>query len=598
MKKGFTAMQEKLDQTNSEKIRTLINTALGKAKADLVISNANLVNVYSGELLSGQSVAIKGDRIAFIGEQSEHTIGPDTDVIDASGKVLIPGFIDAHTHPFQLCPVDGFLKYAIRGGTTAIISETTHLALTLGYRGLQQFLKATNNQPIKIFTTVAPTVSLSPTSQLNILRPEQLRRLFKQKSIVGLGENNWPSILKNDGGIISLHAETLNAGKQLEGHSAGASGINLVAYVASGISSCHESTTIEDVLERLKLGLHVMIREGDVRRDLEAIASIKDEPIDFRRLVLCTDGVKPTHLIQHGYMEFVIQKAIDLGFNPIVAIQMATINAAEHFSLDNLIGGIAPGKCADMVIIPNLRNIEAEMVISNGQIIAQRGQLLVQPRKHAYHKSILRSIHIPGKMEPADFQISVQETDKSVTVRVINQITEAVTKEEQIAITPKNGLLETDIERDILKVSFIDRTNSPGKMFTGFVKGFGMRRGAIACSVSMILSGITVVGTKDEDIAGAVNRVIDLQGGVVVYNEGEVLAELPLPVAGYISELPIEIVSERFEAIQKSSADLGTSLPRIYSTVAALGTTVIPFLRICESGLMDIKKGELVGLLV
>ena len=595
---GVEEMKEISEQMNSGRIKTLIDTALGREKADMVVANADLVNVYSGELLKGHSVAVKGDRIAFVGEKADHTIGPDTRVIDAAGKVLIPGFIEAHTHLLSLSRVDEFLKYAMGGGTTTIITETRNFTIPLGYRGVREFLKATALQPVKIFVTVAPVLGLSPSAQSNALSPGVLRSLLKHERVIGLGETPWPFILKDLGGITGLHAETLKAEKHIEGHTAGASGNNLVACVASGISSCHESTTAEEALERLRLGFHVMIREGHIRQELEAIAKIKNMQIDFRRLVLCTDGVRLQHLMEYGYMDFVVQKAIDLGFDPIVAIQMATINAAELFKLDNLIGGIAPAKCADMVILPDLRKIEAEMVISNGQIIAENGRITVTPRKHVYSRSTLRSVHIPRKIKPADFEVRMQGGDKPVTVRVIKMITGLVTAEEQIVMNPCNGLLEADVEGDILKVSFINRTNRPREMFTGFIKGFGMKKGAFACSVSMGLSGITVVGASDEDMAGAVNRVKALQGGVVVYNEGKVLAELPLPIAGFVSELPVETIVQRWEEIQQRAVDLGTSLEDIYATVGTLTTDIIPFLRICESGLMDIRKWEIVDLIV
>ncbi|MFC1925278.1 adenine deaminase C-terminal domain-containing protein [Chloroflexota bacterium] len=590
--------EETLQQIEPVKIKTLIDTALGKTKADIVVAGADLVNVYSGEVLRGQSVAIKGARIAFVGDRAEHTIGPGTRIIDATGKILIPGLIDPHTHPVPLFNLDEFLKYAMIGGTTTIVSETVELVIPMGYRGVQEFLKAAGKQPVKIFVTVGPVPSLSPSSKLNFLRPEKLRRLLKQKNIVGQGEIPWPFVVDGDGEILQLYAETLKAGKQIVGHSAGARGSKLQAYVASGVSSCHEPTTAEEVMERLRLGLHVMIREGDIRRDLEVIASIKDKHIDFRRLVFCTDGMMPSNVMKQGYMESVVQKAIDLGFDPIVAIQMATINPAEYFCLDNLIGGIAPGKCADMVILTDLRNIEAEMVISNGRIIAQRGKILVPPIRHHYPKSLTRIVPLPRKIKPADFKIRIQGTDKQVTVRVINQVTDIVTREEKVDMTSQNGFLEADSERDLLKVAFIDRASNPGKMFTGFIKGFGMKKGAFASSAPWDLSGIIVVGARDEDMAGAVNRIITLQGGTVVYNKGQVLAELPLTIAGYISDLPTETVNHRSEEIQHKLTELGTSLLDANLTLTALTTSVIPFLRICESGLMDIGKGELVDLIL
>jgi len=591
-------MRKEFDQIDSGKIRMLINTALGKTKADIVVTNADLVNVYSGELLAGWSVAIKGDRIAFVGEKAEHTIGPDTMVIDAAKKALVPGFIDSHIHLLGVCDIYGFLQYSMSGGTTTIISETANLVMPLGYRGVEEFLKATADQPVKIYATVASPLNLGSAALSEILVPEKLRRLLKHKRILGMGETSWPFVLENLGGIIDLHAETLNAGKLVEGHSAGSSGNNLQAYVASGISSCHEPINDEEVLDRLRLGLHVMVREGDVRRDLEVIAGIKDQPIDFRRLVFCTDVMHPEHLIEHGHMEFVVQKAIDLGFDPIVAIQMATLNAAEHFHLDNLIGGIAPGKCADMVLLPNLRRIKAEMVISNGQIIARDGKILVQPRKHVYSSSTLRSVRIPRELEPADFRIPTGGGYKPVTVRVINVIAGPITIEEQVIMTPKDGLLDVNLEKDILKVAFINRTNNEGKMFTGFVKGIGFEKGAYASSVSMGSSGITVVGSNDQDMAGAVNRVIGLQGGVVLYAEGKVIAELPMPIGGFTSDLPIEEVRQRYEDIRRSAMFLGSPLQDIYMIITALTTTVLPSLRICEAGLIDIKKRKLLGLFV
>lgn len=591
-------MHSKFDQVDSKKIKTLIDTALGKIKADIVVADTDLVNVYSGELLKGWSVAIKGDRIAYVGKNAEHTVGPDTRVIDATGKVLIPGLIDSHVHLLGVCDIYGFLKYSMRGGTTSIISETANLVMPLGYQGVREFLEAAADQPVKIYATIASPLNLGSAGISETLDPKKLGKLLEHKRIVGLGETSWPFVLEDLGGITGFHAETINAGKQVEGHSAGAGGNNLQAYIASGITSCHEPVTVEEVLDRLRLGLHVMLREGDVRRDLEAIAGIKDYPVDFRRLVFCTDVMHPEHLMENGHMEFVVQKAIDLGFDPIVAIQMATLNAAEHFHLDNLIGGIAPGKCADMVILPNLRKIEAEMVISNGQVIAQNGQILIQPRKHTYSGSTLRSVHIPRTLEPADFHIHLRERDKPVTVRVINLIVGPITIEEQVPMIPKDGLLQVDLDKDILKVAFIDRAKNEGKMFTGFVKGIGMKRGAYASSVSMGSSGVTVVGVNDEDMAGAVNRVIELQGGVVIYAEGKVIAELSMPIGGFTSDLPIEEVRQRYEQIRRGAIDLGSSQQDIYLIITALTTTVLPSLRICEAGLIDIKRRKLLGLLV
>ena len=588
--KAISAMSPK-------QMKELIDVALGNAKADLVVVGGDLVNVYTGELLPDYSVATKGERIAFVGKNAEHTIGTNTTVIEAKGKTLIPGFIDAHTHLMVYCTMDEFLNYVMIGGTTTIITEILELSFPLGYRGLWQFLETIKEQPIKIFVTAPSMVSLSPAAQANAFSPQTIRKLLKQGGVAGLGETYWPPILQGDDRLLELFAETVALGRKVEGHSAGARGNKLVAYVASGVSSCHESINVDEVLERLRLGLWVMVREGDVRQDLEAIAKIKDEKIDFRRLCLVTDGLSPKQLKECGCMEFIVQKAIDLGFDPIIAIQMATINPAEHFSLDSILGGIAPGRYADIVVIPNLRTIRAELVISNGKVIAKNGQLLVPPKKYPFPASARRSIRIHRRFEPADFNIPVKG-EAPVTVRIIELVTDLVTREAQVTITPSQGWLEGDVSRDILKVAVVATAGQPGKMFVSFIKGFRLKKGAIATSGAWDMAGIVVVGTNNEDIALAVNRIVELQGGTVLCADGEILAELPMSIGGQISELSIEEVSQRMEKIQQKATELGVPSSRVYLTLSTLTTAAIPFLRICESGLIDIRESKIVDLIV
>jgi adenine deaminase len=578
-------------------MKELMSVALGESQADLVVVNGDLVNVYTGELLKGYSIAVKGERIAYVGKNAAHTIGKATQVIDVAGKVIIPGLIDAHTHLLWFCTVEEILRYVMKGGTTTIITEALEFSFPLGYRGLQHFLKAIANQPIKIFATAPSMVTISPTTQADAFNAETIRRLLKREEILGLGESYWsPVMVEGSERYFELFSEALASGKKLEGHSAGASDKKLAAYLNCGISSCHESITVEEAQERLRMGICTMIREGDVRRDLEAVAKIKDEKLDFRHLVLVTDGVSPSGLLKRGYMEFAVQRAIELGFDPIIAIQMATINPAEHFHLDGFLGGIAPGKYADIVIIPQLDTIQAELVISNGKIIARKGELLAPPRGHYYPRWMRRSVQLT-KFTPADFIIRVEDKNEPIKVRAINLITDLVSQEIQVTLSPVNGELKSDIERDILKIAVIDRTNQPGKKFIGFVKGFQLKRGAIASTGTWDLSGIIVVGTNEEDMALAVNRTIELQGGIVVCAEDKILAELPSPVGGIISELPLETIAQKLSEIQQKAAELGSKFPDVHLTLTVLTSPAIPFFRICESGLVDVRDGKIVGLL-
>ena len=579
-----------------DRAKELINVILGKEKADLTIINATILNVYTGELLDHYSVSIKGEWIAYVGKNPEDTIGPHTKIIDAKGKTIIPGLIDGHAHLVWLYNVSEFLKYTMVGGTTTIITETIEIFPIMGYEGVVDFLASLRDQPIKIFATAPSMVSISKKA-LGISKAT-LKKLLSRDDILGLGESYWQVVMQEPEKFLSIFKETLNFGKRLEGHSAGAKGKKLMAYIASGISSCHEPINSEEVLERLRLGMHVMIREGSIRRDLAPISKIKDAGVDLRRLILVTDGIEPGDLLEKGYMEFVVQKAIDCGFDPVDAIQMATINVAEHFFLDGIVGGIAPGKYADMLIIPDPRIIKAEYVISKGKIIAREGNLLVSPRKHVFSKDSLNSIHLLRELEPSDFSIQVKKKSIHVNVRVIDQVTDLVTKELIISLPVIDGEIRQDVSKDILKVAAIDRRFYPGKIFVGLIRGFRLKGGAIACSTAWETSDIIVVGENDKDMAGAVNRIYALQGGAVVYSGGKILAEIPLPVFGLIGDMPISMLAKRMEEITKIIKDLGFPFDDPLLTLNTITTAAIPFLRICEEGLVNLKDGKTLGLIV
>jgi adenine deaminase len=580
----------------TDRAEELINVTLGREKADLAIINATILNVYTGELLENHSVAVKGEWIAYVGDEPEDTIGPQTNIIDAKGKTIIPGLIDGHTHLVWLFTASEFLRYAMVGGTTTIITETMEAFPVTGYEGVVDFLASLSDQPIKIFANAPAMVSISKKARG--ISKATLRKLLARDDILGLGESYWQVVIQEPDEFLPIFEETLRFGKRLEGHSAGAKGKKLMAYIAPGISSCHEPINAEEVLERLRLGMHVMVREGSIRRDLAPISRIKDAGVDLRRLILVTDGMEPGDLLEKGYMEFVVQKAIDCGFDPVNAIQMATINVAEYFFLDGIIGGIAPGKYADMLIIPDPGVIKAEYVISKGKIIAREGNLLVSPRKHVFSRESLNSIHLLRELEPSDFSIPVKKTSSHVNVRVIDQVTDLVTKELIVSVPVIDGEIRSDVSMDVAKVAAIDRGYFPGKIFVGLIRGLHLSTGAIACSASWDTSDIIVVGENDKDMAGAVNRIYALQGGAVAYARGKILAEIPLPVFGIISDMPMEMLSKRMEKIKRVIKDLGFPFDDPLLTLITLTGAAIPFLRICEEGLVNLKDGKTLGLIV
>jgi adenine deaminase len=590
-KKGFGL------HLTAKEMQTLRRVALGLEKADLAVINARLVNVYTGEIQDNCGVAVKGRRIALVGPDISAAMGENTKIIDAMGRTVIPGLIEGHTHLASWTTVHEFLNHAMKGGTTTIITETMEVFPVAGVEGVTDFLASLKDQPIKLFAT-APAMASISRAALG-LPPGIMQQLAEREEIVGLGESYWQTVFQAPDAFLSNFEAMLEKGKTLEGHSAGARGNKLAAYAAMGLSSCHEPTSAEDALERLRLGFYVMAREGSIRRDLKAISRILDHHISLRRLILTTDGISPSDLLELGFLEYPVQKAIDYGFDPVTAIQAATLNVAEHFGLDHAIGGIAPGKIADLVIIPDPATIRAEYVISNGRVIAQGGELLIPARRHPYSPQSLDTIRLPKKLTAGDFTIrAAHGTDTRVKVRVMDMVTDLVTRELMEDAPVLNGEILCPKDGGLAKISALDRTRGAGKMFTGLIRNFGLSSGALACSAAWDTSCIVVVGTDDADMALAVNRIHDLKGGVVLCDQGEIVCELVLPVFGIISDLPVDQVAMQLKDIKTAAQGLGVGFPDPVLTLITLTGAAIPYLRICEEGLVNLKDGKTRGLFV
>ena len=579
-----------------EESKALMQVALGQEKADLAVINARLVNVYTGEVLKDVAISTKGRWVAYVGQDPDDTIGPHTKVIDAGGQTVIPGLIDGHTHLSWLCKINEFLKYAARGGTTAIVSETLEVFPAGGFAGLIDYLASFKDQPIKIWATAPVMISISKTAQG--ISEAELQKLLERDDIIGLGESYWQAVIQDPDWLLALFEQAQQAGKTLEGHTAGASEKKLAAYIANGITSCHEPINAEQVHKGLQQGLHIMIREGAVRKDLAEIAKIKDKGIDLRRLILVSDSISPADLMANGYMEAIVQKAIDCGFEPINAIQMATLNVAEHFSLDHLVGGIAPGRYADFAIIPDIATITAQVVVSNGQVIARNGKLLEAPRSHAYASESLNTVNLPRNLNPSDFIIRAPDNVEHINVRVMNMVTDLVTAEIKESIAVHDGQISGDPDTDLAKIAAIDRVHNPGRLFVGLIKGFGIKSGAIACSAAWDTTDIVVVGSNDKDMAAAINRIHSLQGGAVVCLDENIVAELPLPIFGIISNLEIEDIVEAFKNVTRAAQNQGVPFPDPILSLITLTGAAIPYLRICEEGLVNLKDGRPVSLFI
>lgn len=576
--------------------QALINAATGKESPDLLIRNARLVNVYTGEVEEGVNVGIKGDRIA-LATQEEVTPGTEAMVVEAGGSFLLPGFIEGHTHLDTLQHIHEYLRYAACGGTTTIITETSGIATVVGTRGVYWLLDAMREQPIRVLATSPAVMPGSPKVQEGyIVTLEDLKQILAEPEMVGMGEIYcWPRVTDGDEEIMPLLGEAARQGKAIEGHSAGCRGRKLQGYIAAGVTSCHEPITADEARERLRLGLHVMLREGTIRKDLAAMAPLAGDRIDPRRLALVTDGVEPWELMEKGYMEHVVQKAIDIGFDPVTAIRMATLNVTEHFHLDWDLGGIAPGKSADMLLVPHLNQIKAKLVIARGRIIAENGRLVVPVRQHRYPLEAYHAVTLPSNVTPETFKVDAGPYRRKAQVRVIHQVNDMLTKEETAFLPVEKGEILADPERDLIKAcacSTMDGTSHA----TAFVSGFGLRAGACACSYTWDVPNVMVVGASDHDMAVALNRIAKLGGGLVAVRQGQIVAELPLPIAGIISEAPLEEVARQLQAFTAAVKDMGYPHANPFLSLQVLTTMAVPFLRLSHLGLARVREQELVSL--
>jgi adenine deaminase len=577
----------------------LARVALGETEADIALVNGSLVNVYTAEVLSAQTVLIKGERIAYAGPAAKtRSTGRGTRVIDAGGKVLVPGFIDGHTHFDYLVSTAELVRYALKTGTTSIITEAAEIAFRLGYAGIREYLRSLRDQPVKFWFTLPPMGTISPLAAAHKLSLSEIRRLLRRPDCAGLGEIYWGPVVAGRQEEMDLIAETLKAGKKVEGHSAGAAAHKLQAYAGQGITSDHEPITAAEAEERLRLGLSVMIREGEVRQDLEAVSRIAARPLDFRRLALSSDGIGPLQLTRLGFMDHLVQKAIDLGFSPVRAIQMGTLNVAEHFNLQDSIGGIAPGRFADIVVIPDIAVIRPEVVISRGKVGYENGQVTGKPRPHRYPRSALSTVRLGREFTARDFNIPFPHPSPSIKVRVIDQLSRVLTRESLRELRVSGGHIQMDPGSDILKVAAIEHVYSPGRTFTAFIHGLGLKKGAVGVSTCWDSADLMVAGASESDMALAVNRIRELQGGVVVCLEGKIMAETPFPIAGLISDEPLELLAGELAAVQNAASALGCVSDDIRTTLSVLPTPAIPYLRLCESGLFDVRANRPADLVV
>jgi len=570
-----------------------IQAARGMYPVDLLLRGGTLVNVLSGELYQSD-VAIHGGRVVGLGEGYE-----GLEEVDCRGKWIAPGFIDGHMHvESTLVTVPEFARAVLPHGTVAAIFDPHEIANVHGIEGIRYILDSRKGVLLNAFVMLSSCVPATHMETAGArLEAADLAPLFEQEGVIGLAEvMNFPGVVFADAGILAKVQAARERNLMIDGHAPGLSGQNLNAYIAAGVGSDHECTTVEEAREKLRKGMRLMIREASTAKNLEALLPLVT-PANARRCSFVTDDRHPSDLLSEGHVDHVVRKAIRLGLDPMTAIRMATINTAEWFRLDQQgHGAIAPGWRADILVLDELETISIERVYVNGQLVAQEGQMAIDLPSVAQTADQKMPLPPSVKVDLAHFtgfRMPAEGQNVKVIDIIAGQIVTARGREEAKIIA---GEAVADPTRDLLKMAVVERHGKGNHVGMAFVRGFGLKRGAIASSVAHDSHNIVIAGTNDADMRHALEAIVAMNGGLVVVNHGQTLASLPLPIAGLMSDRPLHEVRDAVEALHDAYHRLGGTLSDPFMQLAFLALPVIPTLKLTDQGLVDVEKFEIVSI--
>jgi adenine deaminase len=582
----------------------LVDVAMGRKPADLVVRNGRWVNVHSGEIIPGTDIAIVAGRFAYCGPDASHAIGEKTKVVDARGRYLVPGLCDAHMHVESgMVTVTEFCRAVIPHGTTTMFIDPHEIANVLGLDGVRLMHDEAMAQPVNVFVQMPSCVPSAPGLE-NAgaeLGAEEVAEAMRWQNIVGLGEvMNFPGVAANDATMAGEIAATMEAGKTVGGHYASPDlGRAFHGYVAGGPEDDHEGTRMEDAIARVRQGMRAMLRLGSAWYDVASqIKAVTEQGLDPRSFILCTDDSHSGTLVQDGHMDRVVRHAIAQGLKPVTAIQMATLNTAQHFRLERELGSITPGRLADLLIVSDLSALAIDEVYARGVRLARGGRLEADIPAYDYPARAKKTVRLGKRLTAGDFDIPAPRRAATVKARVIGVIeNQAPTRALAAELPVQGGVVAMDRRNDVCQIALVERHRGTGKLTNGFVSGFGYTQDcALASTVAHDSHHMIVVGTNKEDMARAANRLGQVGGGVVMISKGQELALIELPIAGLMSDERAEVVAEKAARLAAAMRDMGCTLNNAYMQHSLLALVVIPELRISDMGIIDVTSFRKVDL--
>lgn len=593
--------------SSSTKLTTaLVDVAMGRAHADLVVKNGRWVSVQSGEIIPNIDIAVVQGHIAYVGHDASHTIGRKTKVIDAKGKYLVPGLLDGHMHVESgMVTVTEFVRAVAVRGTTGMFIDPHEMANIFGLKGVKLMVDEARKQPIHVWVQMPSCVPSAPGLETPgaSIGPKEVVEAMKWKGIIGLGEMmNFPGVFMGDKKMLAEMSATHAAGKVIGGHYASPDlGLSFHGYVAGGAEDDHEGTRMEDAIARVRQGMKAMLRYGSAWHDVAAqVKAITEKKLDSRRFLLVTDDSHAATLTGEGHMDRVLRHAVSEGLNPMTAIQMMTINTAEHFGLTKEMGMIAPGRWADILLVEDLMNFKADMVIAKGQVIAENGEWQVKLPVTKYPPWATRSVKMKRNLTAEDFALRTRAAHGSeVEAHVIGVIeNQAPTRHLKMKVKAEDGEVKADIKQDLAKIALVERHKATGKVVVGLVKGFEFtRRCAIGSTVAHDSHHMLVVGTDDASMALAANELAKCGGGQVVVLDGKVIGLVELQIAGLMSAERADVVAKKAATVLDGFKMCGSELNNPNMQLSLLALVVIPELRISDKGLVDVTRFDFVPVL-